>query len=59
MPRKITLDLNSINVASFTTAPEHVQAKGAYLATKHTGDFCCQGTVCVTRIECSSNFCTG
>lgn len=59
MPKKITLDLESINVSSFATSAAHGEVSGAHLATKHTGGICCQGTVCVTRIECSSNFCTG
>ena len=59
MPKKITLNLESIQVSSFATSASHQGVNAAHLATKHTGSPCCQDTVCVTRIECSSNFCTG
>lgn len=53
----ITLDLDSINVTSFETSPGEGRANGALLATRHTGGACCDNTVCLTRIECSTERC--
>ena len=59
MHERIRLDLDAIDVASFETAPNVLEVKGAGLAaaTRNTLDICCNGTVCVTRIECSSGTC--
>lgn len=57
MHRKITLDLDSIHVASFDTSAGERHAVGLDLITKHTGSPCCDGTVCVTLSECSSERC--
>ena len=58
MNKKITLDLNSINVVSFDTATDIRIVKGAdFAATAGTGGFCCVDTECVTKIECSTNTC--
>lgn len=59
MNKRVTLDLGSINVASFETGRENGTAKEGLFATKHTDDGCCVDTICVTRIECSSSRCTG
>lgn len=57
MRKGISLNLDGINVVSFATTPPEVQATGV-LATRHTGDPCCDGSMCVTLIQCSSNRCS-
>lgn len=56
MRKGISLNLDGINVVSFETTTE-AQATGV-LATRNTGDPCCDGSMCVTYIQCSSNRCS-